>query len=97
MWYNWLIHIAKGLGAGAIYGLTGYMKKPKEEPFSYLKAFIALFEGAAAGVIAGAVGMPIEGGMDYLVSAGLIGIVDYVAKAAWRKVIKPLLEKIGLQ
>jgi len=83
-----LVGLVKGVIAGMGYAITGYSKaykRGKQEEFDLSKFTATAILGALVGAVAGYMGMPIETAYDYVLTAGLIGVIENILKAIGRR------------
>lgn len=85
-----LVGLVKGAIAGMGYAITGYAKSYKDgeqEEFDLSKFTATTILGAVVGAVAEFSGMPIESLYDYVLTAGLIGIIENILKAVGRRLM----------
>jgi len=89
--------ILSGAFAGAVASTIGYLKAKKLEPWSYQKFGITAIVGMVVGGFAASQGWDYEGegyqiAYEYLSMIGVIYIIEFIAKAAYRRLV-PKKEK----
>jgi hypothetical protein len=90
--------IVQGIVGGAVSGVSvavgGYLKNAGAE-FSWRNFGETVVEGAIVGGVAGALGVSYAAAQDYLVSIGVVTLIDYAKKTLVRRVWPWLKKKLG--
>jgi len=84
-----LKNVLLGLGAGLLFGLTGYLKSVGEE-FDVKKFCQSLIVGCVVGGIGGAMGMKPSEAQEYLQSTGLYTGIVCLIEFVKRSILKRL-------
>jgi len=79
--------ILVGIGAGVTYSLTSYFKK-KEQEFEWNKFLITVGIGAVSGIGMKLFNLPIETMQEYLITLGIVPVLENVIKIIYRKFFK---------
>lgn len=79
--------ILRGIGAGVTYSLSTYAKKEKQK-FDWAKFGTTIAVGGVAGLITVVANLPIEATSEFLVTLGMVPVIENLFKFLYRKVYK---------
>jgi hypothetical protein len=91
--FNWTL-ILTSAGAGIVYSLTAYAKNNTDEEFDWAKFGTTILIGAGVGVVSALSGMNMTEATQFVVSLGMVPLVENVYKVIVRKVIPWIKEKL---
>jgi hypothetical protein len=77
-----------GIGAGLTYALTGYAKSAQEN-FDWFKFGTTVTIGLAAGIGMVFLNLPVAIGYEYLITLGLVPVIENLYKAIRNRIMKP--------
>lgn len=86
--------ILSGLGAGLTFGLTTYIRKSQDQKFDPEKLASTVVIGGVCGIAMSLTGEDMTVSYEFMISMGLVPIVENGLKFLYRKVIAPIAEKI---
>jgi len=89
----YVVGTIKGFGAGAFAAGLGYLKN-KGEDFNGKKFTRTIIVGGVVGALGEGFGIGPETTDEYLAYPFVVYAIDVVTKAVWRRLLKPVYDKI---
>ena len=80
--------ILTGLCAGAVYSASAFFKKTTVENFDVVKFLTSVSIGTVAGILTTLLEMDMTTAENFLVTLGIVPLVENGFKILWRKLIK---------